>query len=920
MSCRQMSPEILGKDSRRVRGKFETSSSSCVSEIGSSSSSTTASPPVEQPPTLQVLAQEEVKFPTRPGIGTIGRKCVVKANHFLVQLPDVADLYHYNVSITPEVGRKEVNRLVINELISSYWETDLGWRVPVYDGRKALFTAGPLPFNSSKFTVYLVERNASGASTSKEREYKVEIKLAARTDLNQLQQFLQGRRVDAPQDTLQALDVVLKESPSNNYVLIGSSFFSPKLGQKSAIGDGVECWRGFYQSLRPTQMGLSLNIDVSIATFYEASPIIDFVRSLLNIRDISRLLSIHDCAKIKKALKGLTLESTHLRNIVRRRIKGISMKPTSHLMFEIGDQGQKVSVAQYFREKYRLRLQYAHWPSIQAGTDSRPIYLPMEVCKIVEGQKYSKKLNEKQITGMLRAACQRPNQRENNILKIVQNNDYDRDSFSRDFGIQVNAELASIQEARVLPAPVLKFHDNSGDVTIQPRWGQWNMTNSKFVNGGNVKYWAGVSFSTQLSFDAASSFCEEVADVCTSKGMTFESKPLFPVRSARVDQIENTLVDVHRQSTELLSREESRRQLQLLIIILPDVRGSYGKIKRICETELGLISQCCNPNHAMSPKKQYLENLALKINVKAGGRNTMLLDAFRRAIPIVTDRPTIIFGADVNHPSPGEDSSPSIASVVASMDWPEMTRYRADVSAQAHGEELIQGLYTEVQDPHKGTVATGMIREHLIAFRKSTGYKPERIIFYRDGVGEGQFRQVLFHELNAIYKACLSLEEGYHPRVTFIVVQKRHHTRLFPGDHNNRSLMDRSGNILPGTVVDTMICHPTQFDFYLCSHAGIQGTSRPTHYHVLWDENGFSADNLQTFTNNLCYTYARCTRSTSIVPPAYYAHLAAFRARYYIEGDSDYGRSSVGGEVGRTTEVRLLPRIKGNVKDVMFFC
>jgi hypothetical protein len=26
----------------------------------------------------------------------------------------------------------------------------------------------------------------------------------------------------------------------------------------------------------------------------------------------------------------------------------------------------------------------------------------------------------------------------------------------------------------------------------------------------------------------------------------------------------------------------------------------------------------------------------------------------------------------------------------------------------------------------------------------------------------------------------------------------------------------------PGTVVDSKICHPTEFDFYLCSHAGIQ--------------------------------------------------------------------------------------------------
>ncbi|CAL5194043.1 unnamed protein product [Lathyrus oleraceus] len=27
---------------------------------------------------------------------------------------------------------------------------------------------------------------------------------------------------------------------------------------------------------------------------------------------------------------------------------------------------------------------------------------------------------------------------------------------------------------------------------------------------------------------------------------------------------------------------------------------------------------------------------------------------------------------------------------------------------------------------------------------------------------------------------------------------------------------------MPGTVVDTSICHPREFDFYLNSHAGIQ--------------------------------------------------------------------------------------------------
>ena len=61
-----------------------------------------------------------------------------------------------------------------------------------------------------------------------------------------------------------------------------------------------------------------------------------------------------------------------------------------------------------------------------------------------------------------------------------------------------------------------------------------------------------------------------------------------------------------------------------------------------------------------------------------------------------------------------------------------------------------------------------------------------------------------------------------------------------------------------------------------------QGTSRPSHYHVLWDDNHFSADELQMLTYQLCHTYVRCTRSVSIPAPAYYAHLVAFRARYHM--------------------------------------
>lgn len=141
---------------------------------------------------------------------------------------------------------------------------------------------------------------------------------------------------------------------------------------------------------------------------------------------------------------------------------------------------------------------------------------------------------------------------------------------------------------------------------------------------------------------------------------------------------------------------------------------------------------------------------------------------------------------------------------------------------------------------------TVMVRELLIQFYRNTHFKPTRIIIYRDGVSEGQFVNVLQSELRSLREACMMLERGYQPGITFIAVQKRHHTRLFAAEKKDQ--VGKAFNIPPGTTVDVGITHPTEFDFYLCSHAGIQGTSRPSHYHVLWDDNNLSADELQQLT------------------------------------------------------------------------
>lgn len=68
---------------------------------------------------------------------------------------------------------------------------------------------------------------------------------------------------------------------------------------------------------------------------------------------------------------------------------------------------------------------------------------------------------------------------------------------------------------------------------------------------------------------------------------------------------------------------------------------------------------------------------------------------------------------------------------------------------------------------------------------KLTGF-PLRVVFINNELFLLLFPQVLYYELLAIREACISLEKEYQPGITYIVVQKRHHTRLFCADRNER--------------------------------------------------------------------------------------------------------------------------------------
>ncbi|KAI1316177.1 eukaryotic translation initiation factor 2C, 2 [Mortierella claussenii] len=859
---------------------------------------------------------EFVRRPDEPG--RLGQPIRIKANFFeITRLPNI-NVYHYDVTITPDVPPL-VNRRVFVHMLHVYGESDLQGTKPVFDGRKNIFAPRVFPFESRTFDVALPEDQPPQGVVPRRppRVFKVKIKKAAEINLEELHRFLRGESASTTNclTAIMALDVLIRHQPAMLYSNVGRSFFTPD-GARSLYG-GIEVWNGFYQSVRPTIGKMMINLDVAATTYFQSGPLLELAVKILdqrNVDDFRRGFTDRDRIKLEKAIRGLLIKVTHRSEVKRRfKISKLTVTPASQTMFMKDE--TKTDVATYFYEVYGRRLTYPFMPCVVTGRD---VYLPMEICFVIEGQRHLKKLNEKQTADMIRYTCQPPHVRANKIkdgLKILR---YQDNEYLRDFGLKVATEMVDIQgkgttvritkmrvklisnASRVLPPPSISYHPSSRMANFVPRDGAWNLRDKKVATGATLGSWGVIVFGNERELPPAAveGFIRELVVTCVDTGMDIINKRPPYIYSSPHGDIEGSL-----KAAWVRAGNAVKSQPQLLVCILPNMGVPlYAEIKRVSDTVIGLPTQCVQMSHTRNPKKQYCANVCLKMNVKLGGMNSFLSP---QQTPFLIQKPTILFGADVSHPSPTDTNRPSIASLVGSMDA-KAARYAATVRVQTARTETIADL-------------GGMVVELLKTFYQTCGQKPERILFYRDGVSEGQFAEVLHSEIASVRAACQTLDINYRPTITFVVVQKRHHARFFP---TRREEADRIGNCMAGTVVDTGIVHPFEFDFYLQSHAGLQGTSRPTHYHVLYDENRFTADLLQDFTYKLCHLYARCTRTVSMVPPAYYAHLVASRARFHSRGErwsdtESSETSSVSGGSGADESTYL--SVKPDLLRVMYF-
>lgn len=642
------------------------------------------------------------------------------------------------------------------------------------------------------------------------------------------------------------------------------------------------CW-GYHQSFRLARDRLLLNVDTAATVFYAPGPLLDIVTAALNVRDIrdTRHVDQKSLKSLTRALRRIEIVPTH-RSDRKRTINGISPEPADSTFEEI--KGQKMSIVEYFSARYNITLKYPHLPLVNLGRKNRPNWMPIELCQVAPGQRCSN-INDLDTAEIIRQTSKKPAERMRNILDQLQQAGYENDPFMKAFGLKVDPNMITY-DARLLEAPEVQF----SNVSERPFNGAWNLRDKRLVDGATLLSW-GVVVEANVPKHTLQRFLDTLCDVGCKSGLNIETRNPVVIESQEYRApIEELMVICAKESANKFGT-----QAQLIMVVKRDGNvGSYGDIKRVSDTVLGIPSQCVLSKN-LSKGPQYCANVCLKINMKLSGKNWVLKNQF----PLLSTAPTILIGADVEHPRSGMNSRPSIASVVASLDR-YASRYVARVAAQK-ASDSIHGLPL-------------MLRDLLLAYYQSTGRKPDHIIYYRDGVSDGQYYNILQTEMKAIRKACKMMEEDYLPPVTFIVVNKRHHVRV---SSKAREICDRNGNMIPGVIIDTEICDPHRFDFYLYGHAGIQGTSAPAHYTVLFDENKLSADDIHTLTYNLGYMFARCTRSVSVVPPVYYAHLAAFRARFFLNELSD-GTSTIGSDNSKASNYDF-SHVHEKVSNRMYF-
>ncbi|CAG8509207.1 16902_t:CDS:10 [Funneliformis caledonium] len=830
----------------------------------------------------------ELRIAQRPNLGKEGQRVKLRTNYLKVKrFPDIS-IHQYSFDVSPKVNKQTIYEIYSTIADKNGFENFFA----VFDGNSSIYSALPLTNDrkGNNFTQITIQ--------TRRKSYEVTIKFIQCLGLDQLRNYIsnQGPITSSVILCLAALNSYINFKTRQKYLTAGKGIYPPN-NQTITLSGGVELKQGFYQSLRPGWGELYINVDICAAIFFPSGPLIEVIGKHVLKRNAQELhaqgVNDRDINVLSWYLKNVKVEAIHCRNRNSvYKIRRVTTDPADKLMFRNERENRDTSVAEYFYNTYKIKLVFPNLPCVLVN---RNVFFPIELCYVLPNQRFEGRLTDVTLADMIRHTCVKPQERFRRISNAISDiYQHDKDSHLESIGMKVDCSNMVALNGRVLNPPRLTYNEKNQQSEFTPENGRWNIMNKVVCQGATLINWAVVIFARErfAPQQLVRTFMKRFREMANQKGMNISSDPYVMYSNPHGDIATALSVACHKS---LINKDYPPH---IIMCILGESGPLYGEIKRIGDTQLGIPTQCVLLKLLAKTggMNQICANITLKVNAKLGGRNVMLSND---QISFVSSEPTMIFGADVFH-SGREDHRPSIAAVCATMDS-KATKY--------------SGRFSVNKDPRNEIIEDlrGIVIDLLRVFYMKNQDLPRKILFYRDGVGENQFQDVLNYEVKALKEVFASIYRNSGPKLTFIIVQKRHHTRFMPTEPHDG---DKLGNCRPGTVVDTTILVQQGFDFYLQSHSSMQGTSRPIRYNVLYDENNFSADGIQTLTYRLCYLSARCTFSISLVPPVYYAHLIANRAKHYYRWEGERGSDD-----SRESGISMgsIEEVKNGLADAMFF-
>ncbi|PPJ54695.1 hypothetical protein CBER1_05999 [Cercospora berteroae] len=700
--------------------------------------------------------------------------------------------------------------------------------------------------------------------------------------------------------------------------------------------------RGYFTSVRPGQEGPLLNVNIMHGTFLKPILVSKFL-------DDMNAQYADDAEKI---LKGRTVRITYDRgpnngvdhDIEEHRKKQIAGFGKIPQLQQFDDGTRMWTVKQWF-ESQGLPIQDLNKPCVNVGltAGARPggsgaLWIPAQYLEIEPYQTFGKMLNSAHMRDMLATALKSPavNQAaivEEGLRLLGVNDQQTRNALDTNYGFQIGNKLLRIP-AQLLTAPVIRYL-NTKKSTISDA--SWDIANDKFLQTPPALRKLGVLDMRQRGGAPAADIGFELLKRCAYHGMLSTAPQRQDVHvfipttthfGPGRSQFSPTF-DTYGAFRQAMGIAWTKAGSPAFVLVLLDQNDPdlYAAIKLFADHRAGFKTVVCT-NGKVSQGQQLkggngflgiLSNLALKFNIKCGGQNHAVDSGARSAFSLLHVAPpqkgmklpgqkepptdpnltdTMIIGVDVVHP--GGDT-PSIASMVGTVDS-HFANFCGSVRLQPGRVEVLTKV--NMQE---------LVEERVAAFKaKNKGQAPKRILYYRDGVSEDQYYQVLSEEVDTIQKALPDVA------ITAIVVGKRHHTRFFCADEKT-SYKERgqiNGNARPGLLVDKVITQPATADgfrdFFLQSHAAIRGTAKSAHYIVIRNDKKCKLDKnaIHNITHALCYNYARATKGVSYCAPAYYADRLCDRVHRYLKL---YMRAfHVGGDWSMSqSEQQMIPKTAG---------